>query len=558
MFCQHFDALLPNINGGAPRLVVFPISGICVDRRELLIAGLSLPLAALGRPVLGSPLSLLLDEGVQTAAQSAGTAFGAETVPALARELAAQRFRPPAGDLPEALRRIAYDEYRDIRFDPSHSLWRGEGRPFQAQFFHRGFLHAQRVEINEVVAGVARPLAYSPDMFTFGAAAKPAATDLGFAGFRLHAPINRPDYFDEVCAFLGASYFRAVGRGQRYGLSARGLALRTADPAGEEFPFFKAFWLERPAPGAAQIRVHALMDSPSAAAAFAFVIHPGADSVFDVSMRLYPRVDLAQAGIAPLTSMFQFDAGDRVGIDDYRAAVHDSDGLALLNGAGEQLWRPLRNPASVQESLFLDRQPRGFGLMQRKRTFNDFGDSEARYDLRPSAWVEPQGDWGEGAVHLFEIPTADEYHDNIVAFWRPRQTLDAGREHRFDYRLHWCDRHPWNPALARVEATRVGGVVPAPELPPAAGAGVGARRFVIDLGGGSLQDAAGAREPRAEVEASAGRVANVVAQPGAVAGTWRIAFELDPGSEPVIELRARLLATDGSPLSETWLYRWTA
>ncbi|QOW23956.1 glucan biosynthesis protein G [Lysobacter sp. H23M47] len=529
-----------------------------MDRRELLIAGLSLPLAALASPLRASPLSLLLDPGMQTAAGAADTVFRAETVPALARALAARAFQPPASDLPDALRGIAYDEYRDIRFDPSHSLWRGEGRPFQAQFFHRGFLHAQRVEVHEVVAGIARPVAYSPDLFSFGGAAKPPDdADLGFAGFRLHAPINRPDYFDEVCAFLGASYFRAVGRGQRYGLSARGLALGTADPAGEEFPVFKAFWLERPAPGAAQTRVHALMDSPSAAAAFAFVIHPGSDTVFEVSMRLYPRVDLARAGIAPLTSMFQFDAGDRVGIDDYRAAVHDSDGLAVLNGAGEQLWRPLRNPASVQESLFLDRQPRGFGLMQRKRAFNDFGDSEARYDLRPSAWVEPQGDWGEGAVHLFELPTADEYQDNIVAFWRPRKPLVAGREHRFDYRLHWCDRHPWNPSLARVDATRVGAVVPAARL-PTADAGAAARRFVIDLGGGRLQDAVAAPGPRAEVQASAGRVANVVAQPGAVAGTWRIAFELDPGSEPVIELRARLLGADGSPLSETWLYRWTA
>ncbi|QOW18982.1 glucan biosynthesis protein G [Lysobacter ciconiae] len=528
-----------------------------MDRRELLIAGLSLPLAALVRPASASPLSFLLDGGAQAAALTVGTPFGADTVPALARELAAQPFQPASSALPEALRGIGYDQYRDIRFDPSHSLWRADGRPFQAQFFHRGFLHAQRVEIHEVIAGIARPVTYSPDLFTFGAASKPDDADLGFAGFRLHAPINRPDYFDEVCAFLGASYFRAVGRGQRYGLSARGLALGTADPAGEEFPVFKAFWLERPAPGAAQIRVHALMDSPSAAAAFTFVIHPGADTVFDVSMRLYPRVDLARAGIAPLTSMFQFDAGDRVGIDDYRAAVHDSDGLALLNGAGEQLWRPLRNPASVQESLFLDRQPRGFGLMQRKRAFNDYGDSEARYDLRPSAWVEPQGDWGDGAVYLFELPTADEYHDNIVAFWRPRKPLVAGREHRFDYRLHWCDRHPWNPLLARAEATRVGAVVSAGRLPTAA-AGAGARRFVIDLAGGGLQDAAAASAPHAEVDASAGRVANVVAQPGAVDGTWRIAFELDPGSDPVIELRARLLGADGTPLSETWLYRWTA
>lgn len=531
-------------------------SDIGVDRRELLIAGLSLPLAALAGKAMPAPLSLLLGDGAQAGKGTLGTRFGPDTVPTMARELSARPFQPDTRTMPEALRRIAYDEYRDIRFDPSRALWRGESRPFQAQFFHRGFLHAQRVEMHEVVADVARPLVYKPDMFSFGAAPKPAATDLGFAGFRLHAPINGADYYDEICAFLGASYFRAVAGDQVYGLSARGLALRTGDPAGEEFPVFKAFWIERPAPGASGITVHALLDSPSAAAAFAFVIRPGTETVFDVSMRLYPRVDLAQAGIAPLTSMFQFDAGDRVGIDDYRQAVHDSDGLALLNGAGEQLWRPLRNPASLQESLFMDRQPRGFGLMQRKREFADFVDSEARYDRRPSAWVEPVGDWGKGGVHLFEIPTADEYHDNIVAFWRPRKPLVAGREHRFDYRLHWCDRHSWNPDLARLEATRSGAVGSSP------GSGSGAdpdtRRFVIDLRGGQLSSLAATAEPRAVVEASHGRVANIVAHSGAVDGTWRIAFELDPGDAPVIELRARLLAENGHPLSETWLYRWTA
>lgn len=524
-----------------------------MNRRELLIAGLSLPLAALAGPALPAPLTLLLGHGARPDEGVAGSRFGRDTVPSLARALAARPFQADTRALPGSLQRIGYDEYRDIRFDPARALWHDEGRPFQAQFFHRGFLHAQRVAMHEVIAGVARPLVYEPDMFSFGVAPKPAATDLGFAGFRLHAPLNRADYYDEVCAFLGASYFRAVAAGQLYGLSARGLALHTADPAGEEFPFFKAFWIERPAQGAAAITVHALLDSPSAAAAFVFVIRPGAETVFDVSMRLYPRVDLAQAGIAPLTSMFQFDAGDRSGIDDYRQAVHDSDGLAVLNGAGEQLWRPLRNPASLQESLFMDRQPRGFGLMQRKRAFADYGDSEARYDRRPSAWVEPLGDWGEGAVHLFELPTADEYHDNIVAFWRPRQPLLGGREYRFDYRLHWCDRHPWNPALARMEATRAGAVAASSGL-----VGTAARRFVIDVRGGRLASLPPSAGLHAEVEASHGRVSNVVAHPGAMDGVWRIAFELDPGDAPVVELRARLLAEDGQTLSETWLYRWTA
>ncbi|UHQ24702.1 glucan biosynthesis protein [Lysobacter sp. 5GHs7-4] len=501
-------------------------------RREVILAGLSWPLLGLW-------------SAPTRAAAAAATAFDEDTVPALARALAAQAFKPQSKQLPASLEKIGYDQYRGIRYNPDQALWRGLNLPFQAQFFHRGFFFRDRVDIYDVSGGRATPVVYRPSQFRFQGVSAPSENDLGYAGFRLHAPLNRPDYFDEVCAFLGASYFRAVAKGQAYGLSARGLAIKTADPAGEEFPVFRAFWLERPAAGAQRAIVHALMDSPSAAAAFRFTIVPGAQTVFDVSMRLYPRVSLDRVGIAPLTSMYQFDANDRNGIDDYRPAVHDSDGLALINGRGEQIWRPLHNPAVLQESAFEDRAPRGFGLMQRKREFADYADSEAHYERRPSAWVEPVGDWGEGSVRLIEIPTADEFHDNIVAYWRPAQPLAAGREHRYDYRLHWCDRHEWLPRLATVSGTRIG-----------AGA-KHTRRIVIDLSGGTLAQLPAGSEPRAVVSAGTGKVANVVAHAMPARGTWRIAFELDPGSERSVELRARLEDAGGA-LSETWLYRWTA
>jgi glucans biosynthesis protein len=505
-------------------------------RREVILAGLSWPLLGL----CGADA-----HAEKAAARPASTAFGEDTVPALARALAAQPFKPQSKQLPASLEKIGYDQYRGIRYNPDQALWRGLGLPFQAQFFHRGFFFRDRVDVYEVSGGRAQPVTYRPSQFSFAGTAAPSENDLGYAGFRLHAPLNRPEYFDEVCAFLGASYFRAVAKGQAYGLSARGLAIKTADPAGEEFPVFRAFWLERPARDARRVIVHALMDSPSAAAAFRFAIVPGAETVFDVSMRLYPRVDLDRAGIAPLTSMYQFDASDRNGIDDYRPAVHDSDGLALINGRGEQVWRPLHNPSVLQESAFEDEKPRGFGLMQRKREFADYADSEAHYEKRPSLWVEPVGDWGAGSVRLIEIPTADEFHDNIVAYWRPAQPLAAGREHRFDYRLHWCDRHEWLPNLAAVSGTRIGA------------AGKGARRVVIDLAGGTLAELPAGAEPRAAVTASKGKVANVVAHAMPARGTWRVAFELDPGQERSIELRMRLEDARG-PLSETWLYRWTA
>ena len=404
------------------------------------------------RELLASAAASLL---VPTSVHPADTAapFNAQTVRTLARNLAAQPYKVSGTTLPDSLKNLDYQAYRAIRFDPVKALWRGQGLNFTAEFFHRGFLFKDKVELFQVADGKAQPIPYDPDLFTFGKLAPPASNaNLGFAGFRLHYPLNRSDYFDEVCAFLGASYFRAVAKGQGYGLSARGLAIKTADPSGEEFPVFKTFWLERPAPGATSIVVHALLDSPSAAGAFRFTIRPGQATVFDTEMALYPRTDITQAGIAPLTSMFLFDANDRTGFDDYRAAVHDSNGLLLATGHGEQIWRPLANPHGLQISAFTDANPRGFGLLQRKRAFADYQDLESHYEKRPSAWVEPIGDWGAGTVELVEIPSPKETNDNMVAFWRPHEPLKAKGEYLLNYRLHWCGARrstPSSPASNR-------------------------------------------------------------------------------------------------------------
>lgn len=504
-------------------------------RRQVILAGLSLPVMA----IAGGSLKTFAAETAP-----ATSSFNDDTVAALARALATKPYQPPATDLPGALAKIGYDQYRDYRYKAARALWREQGLPFQAQFFHRGFLFKDRVDIYTVQDGKAAPYVYSPDMFTYGRSPSPNVSDLGFAGFRLHAPINRADYFDEIATFLGASYFRAVAKGQSYGLSARGLALKTGDPEPEEFPVFKAFWLETPKRGADAVVVYALLDGPSAAAAFRFSIKPGIETVFDVDMRLYPRIELARAGIAPLTSMFDFDASDRLGIDDYRPAVHDSDGLAMLNGRGEQVWRPLQNPKAVQMSAFQDANPRGFGLMQRKRAFTDYLDLEAGYQKRPSLWVEPIGDWGEGAVTLVEIPTADEYHDNIVAFWRPKQAFAAGREYRFGYRLHWCVDHAWQRDLAVVGSTRIG------KAPKA-----GSRLVVIELYGGRLDKLPADAKVQVDALASKGALRNPVAYRNSETGHWRMSFEVDSAGQADVELRARL-KDDKGPLSETWLYRW--
>jgi glucans biosynthesis protein len=509
------------------------------SRRDLLAGSLALPLVLSGSRLAAA-------QGAAAPSQPPPEVpFDANLVRRTARGLAEKAFVPPDTTLPASLQDLDYDRYRTIRFKPDRALWRGEGLPFEAQFFHRGFLFTDRVAIHEVVDGKARPILYAADLFDFGAVPPPPAdARVGFAGFRLHAPLNRPDYYDEVAVFLGASYFRAVAKGQTYGLSARGLSLGTGDPKGEEFPAFRAFWIEKPPKHTGSIVVHALLDSKSAAAAYRFTIRPGETTVFDVEMTLYPRVDVELPGIGTCTSMFFFGPNDRGGIDDFRPAVHDSDGLAIRNGRGEEIWRPLANPADLQISTFEDTNPRGFGLLQRTRDFRAYEDLESRFETRPSLWVEPIGDWGSGATQLIEIPTKEEIHDNIVAFWRPKDKLAAKGEYWFTYRLHWGAGKANTPPLAVFARTR-------------AGAGPnGTRRFVLDITGDKLAGVDPAAM-RGVVTSDKGKILNVVTQPNPAAGGWRLSFELAPERESVIELRAVLMRGDET-LTETWLYRWSA
>ena len=502
----------------------------------------------LRRSFLGASASMSLlavADGTSAAeAVPASNRFDGATVRNMARQLALQPYKAPDSSLPAPFKDLDFSAYQGIRFDPSKSLWRGQGRKFSAQFFHRGYIYHDRVAIFEVADGKAEPVKYATDMFTFEKVPQ-SSGDLGFAGFRIDYPLTRADGADEVCAFLGASYFRAVAKGQGYGLSARGLSIKTADAGGEEFPVFRSFWLERPAPGADIMVIHALLDSPSAAAAFRFTVRPGEETVFDTETATYPRVDIAQAGLAPLTSMFLFDANDHTRFDDWRAAVHDSNGLQMHTGHDDRIWRPLTNPRDLQISAFEDTSPRGFGLGQRKRAFADYQDLESRYENRPTLWVEPIGDWGQGLVELVEIPSDREVNDNMVAFWRPHDPLRAKGEYLLNYRLHWCWAPPGEVKLAQTMQTRCGLAFDQKH-----------RQFIIDFVGDSLKGLKPDAPPALDTGSDKGKIVSAVAQPNPDINGWRVSIQLDTQDNTLVELHARIMQGD-QPLTETWIYRWT-
>lgn len=484
---------------------------------------------------------------VKPAVESASTArykFTPTTVTDLAKRTAASAYVPRRLEGNSALAQLSYDQYRDIRFKPEMALWRNEQVPFRVELMPAGFLFQTPVKIAAVESGMASDLTGTPNMFALGphVAKLLANQTLPLSGFRVRTLLNSRSVWDEFMVFQGATYFRAVPRGGIYGLSARGLAIRTAHPAGEEFPAFTQFWIERPGANSSGIVVHALLDSPSTTGAYRFSIQPGTETVMDVDVTLFPRVDLDNIGLAPLTSMFLFDESERTRIDDFRDEVHDSDGLQVVTASGERLWRPLRNPTDLQVSAFTAEAPRAFGLVQRSRRVSDYRDFEAKYELRPSAWIEPTSDWGKGSVDLVEIPTENESNDNVVTFFRPHYVLPAGKPWHVSYRVRWNATPRITPSLGRAVATRSGPTID------------GKRRiFVVDFAGAGRN----IEDLKLDVGASAGKLSHPMLQQNPLTKGVRASFELDPSGSNLVELRLRLLRAN-RPITETWLYRWTA
>jgi glucans biosynthesis protein len=512
-----------------------------IARRTFLMLGASFMTALAGeiRPAL--------------ARSAAGVVLGApqpfsfDRLVTRARDLARRAFEAPEPKAADLIQTIDFDAVQKIKFRKECAVAQGSRYPIR--FFHLNEYVQTPVVIHVVRDGIAQPLIYTKDCFEVGDPdlARALPDDLGYSGFRV---MDGPDTETDWLAFQGASYFRSSGSSNQYGTSARGLAIDTAMPQPEEFPRFSQFWLQETPDASGAVTLFALLEGPSVTGAYRFEARREHAPVMDVHAELFFRSDVARLGIAPLTSMYWYGENSVSARPDWRPEIHDCDGLAVWTGSGERLWRPLTNPPRVLTNSFVDRSPKGFGLLQRDHDFNNYQDDGAFYNKRPSVWIEPVGDWGEGAVQLVQIPTDDEIHDNVVAYWTPKDPVRAGQNRTFDYRIYWQDDEPYPPKLARVVATRIGrGGVPGRPSPE------NRWKFVIDFVGGPLSTMQARYDIKPMVTPSRGEIKNGYSIKVVGTDRWRCFFDLAPADEEPVELRCYLRLGEQT-LSETWSYEF--
>ena len=520
-----------------------------MHRRSFLVSGASMLMLASGTLIPNAWAQAPEDAAAGEPAQRFSFDLLSETM----RERSTQPYAAPPENLPEIVASLGYDEHRAIRFRPDHALWQGEA-PFELQAFHPGWLFKQPVNIHIVENGEETLAHFDSSMFEYRKpldAEKFAGLELpGVAGFRLHYPLNDPQVMDELVSFLGASYFRALGRGNFYGISARGLAVNTATSEGEEFPRFSEFWIEKPTRQSREISIYAALDSQSVTGAYHFKITPGANTAMEVTARLYTRSDIRRLGIAPMTSMFLYSENNRSAFDDYRGQVHDSDGLKLVRADGEEVWRHLNNPAELANSFYVETNPKSFGLFQRDRDFDRYQDAGAGYERRPSLMVEPIGEWGKGAINLVELPTELEVNDNIVAFWIPEAEVKAGQSLEYRYRLTWGAIEEPTDKLARVTALRSGiggtsGVENSQNL----------RKFVVDFEGDILSTLTPEDKIEAVISVSRAEIAHDSISYVEANATWRLVIDIIPEGDAPVEMSGFLKVGD-TKISEVWSYQW--
>jgi glucans biosynthesis protein len=470
--------------------------------------------------------------------------FSADTVLKMAVELASKPFKAPeAPPLPGVFSGLTFEQYAAIRRVPGTAIWSDQKLGFSLEPLHRGFVYTTPIGINIVENGMAEKVIYDAANFDFGPLKPPPAlSGLGFSGLRILKSSDQG--FEDVAIFQGATFYRSRAHAQPFGLTARGLAIRTGDEPGEEFPLFREFWIEKPNPATNTLTIQALLDSASITGAFRFTLRPSDTTIIDTEMTLIARTAADKLGVGAMAAAYLFSPLDHRRPDDVRAAAYESTGLQILTGKGEWLWRPVSNRETLQISAFTDANPRGFGLLQRSRSFDAFYDDETHWELKPSLWIEPIGDWAEGDLHLLEIPADSEANENIVAQWRPKAGMKAATILSVAFRQFWCWSPPSKPPLASCVSSRRGKV--------------GDRqRFAVEMAGDMFSDPAKAAAATADVQAAPGKIVSVRLFPYKDRHSVRVVFDLDPGSETYSELRLTL-RVDNQPASETWLYRWTA
>ncbi|MHA2937157.1 glucan biosynthesis protein G [Vibrio sp. RC27] len=475
---------------------------------------------------------------------SENASFTRQTVVDTARRLSQHPFVKPQR-APDALNQLDYSSYRQINYQQHAAIWGKASTPFSVQLFAPGYIYRELVDIDVVENSQSIPLEITESSFqvpdeSIGELLEQVGK---YAGFRLHYPINKSDYKDEFLVFQGASYFRGISKGQAYGVSTRGLAIDVAGEKGEEYPLFKKFWIERPSSRHQAIVVHALLDSKSVTGAYRFAIYPGAPTRMKVKAVLFPRVDIKNVGLGTLTSMFMHGGIDRSDVADYRPAVHDSEGLFMVRGNDEKLWRPLSNPRRLQVSTFMDKNPKGFGLIQPHRDFEYYQDLEAKYHLRPSIWVKPLGDWGEGSVELIEIPSDFEANDNIVAYWKPKNGLKKDQVYTFAYELTWLDSFPKSKDNVTIARTS-GGKKLSEEK----------NEIVIDYSHLNFDDF---KNIKISASASNNVILESRIEPNPGVDGARVFITFSPEDTEVSEFRVQLFE-DNVPIGVTWLYRYVA
>ena len=470
-----------------------------------------------------------------------------------AKQQAQKDFAPVEAIKNETLRDLSYQQYKAIRFKADESIWRGL-YPYEVQLFHTGFLYKQPVNINVIdYRNRVSSLPFDTRYFQYDPPAQSIAdkinANVGFAGFRVHFPLNTNEYKDELAAFLGATYFRLVGQHQKYGISARGIAIDTAMPEGEEFPYFTDFWLIEPANGKT-LSIYAKMDSPSITGVYKFTMQANKQAEVDVKAWLFARKDIDKLGLAPFTSMFLYGENSRNKPDDYRPEVHDSDGMMLVTSSNEQLWRPLDNPNRLRITSLGDNSPKGFGMLQRDIQYGHYLDSEADYHQRPGLWVTPYEGFNKGRLELVEIPTNSETHDNIVAYWVNDKPVKKGNGLFVHYEMKTVsgDAHAYKQASV-LRTLQGADILPGEKRKE----GSLTRRFIVDFTAPDGLSLSG-DELSANVSTNNGKIEQLNVFPSNFGNEIRATFLFTPKDQDAVNDMRLIITHKNQPISEIWTY----